>query len=612
MFHLPIPVRIQSRPSPAPPPPRTAIRHRWLPAAAWLACGLLTAAAGRAVLAANESAADPLLADRADLVEEFLSQPLEPVGGYLFAGAEFPAIRWSRPHLVQALWGAPPPELQVRWFNGAGEPVKEPAHTGRYAALVEVRMADGSPFRRGLTLFRFDPAAGAAAWSDLPLRVTPEPRFGLTQQEWDEQRGRLLDFTRQAVVHRLLRQQEGAILVAGLADAAAAEPDKVDAHAADASWTPEQRHQRHHWLIRRQLDAADGHRVLDDPALERPLPETGAGRELVEGDAADAGFRPGLAEALDQHFQQWHEVDQLPFTAVVARRGLVAFHAAYGERDGKPVDLDTVYPLFSISKSVSGIMTALFLDSGLLELDQPLARVLPDLPEPDGHPITVRSCLMHVSGLEGHPAHGGIDNPWLDNVVANAIAVGHVRHQWRYSGTAYDLVGMAMQQRGGMPAPDLFQRHLFGPLGMRGARVTELGSGIHLRAIDLAKLGQLMINGGGYGDQRFFSPATRDLILPQAYVDHFPDLPDVEARSDYGLGIRWAAEAHPRAGEPGVPDDAVIPSARTIGHGALSGSVYRVDLQHGLIVAIGRQESGTDHGRFLRELLALVAEHLDD
>jgi CubicO group peptidase (beta-lactamase class C family) len=311
-----------------------------------------------------------------------------------------------------------------------------------------------------------------------------------------------------------------------------------------------------------------------------------------------------LPQRLQAFCEAWHREAGGACTVVVARNGIVVFHAAFGDHAGQPATHDTAYPLFSLTKTVTGLMLSQFLDQGLLELDAPLGRVLPDLPVEGSNVITLRKCMMHVTGLTGHGNWKGLDNPWLDNVIANGIAT--VRPAYRYSGVAYDLAGMAMALVAGKSVPRLFDEHLFEPLEMRNASITGLGTGADLRAVDLARLGQVILNGGAYGNHTFFSPQTLEQFLPQPYEVLFPGFAPKER--DYGLGIRAASEPHPRAGTDGIAPDAVVLGPRTVGHGAFSGSIFRVDLDTNTIVAAGRFSSGENHGRYLRELLALVAD----
>ncbi len=556
------------------------------------AFGRCSLAAGlTAVLAGTANADDET--EQEELMNAFLELRIVPEsGGFLFAGDDFPRLRWEQPYLVRELWGTFP--LAVRWFDADGHEVEKPEGTGRYGAYIEGQSPDGPTFRRAKTFFRFDPATAAGTGDEIRFDLPDAPLFGMSEAAWETHRETLEDFGKDAIVQALIKDEKAAILVAGIAEWDQAADDPLD--------TPSIRHQDYHLELKRDiLGASDRF-----PPLERPWKRETPAPVLEEGSAEDAGVDDDLPDRLRALCRKWERETGEPFTAVAARRGLVFFHEAFGEHEGQPVDRNTAYPLFSISKSLTGLMAALFVDQGLLEPDAPLGNILPDLPTDPATAVTLRGCLMHVTGLEGQVRWRGLENPWLDNVAANALHT--VRPAHRYSGVAYDLVGMAMQVTSGKTIPRLFQEHLFQPLGMENARISGLGIGAHMRALDLARLGQLMLNGGSYGEHGFFSEATLSQILPVAYEDHFPSL--ASDRRDYGFGIRWAARAHPRAGDGGLPEDATILSPRTVGHGSFSGTVFRVDFDNDLVIAVGRFRPGDDHGAHVDRLFLTIAEGL--
>lgn len=544
---------------------------------------------------AGAHAGDDDGADRAALVAAFQDVQIVPkTGGFLLMPGEFPELQWEQPYLVENLWGEFP--LRVRWFDAQGNDVREAAKPGRYGAYIEGTTRDGMVIRRARTFFCIDPTAAAAMlagpefeWPPLPLPLSDVP-----QAAQEAHHKHLNDFVRLAVLQAMARDDDVAILAASLA-----EWHQGDA-TASLPLTPALRNQRYHLAIKRRvLGVEDAY-----PPLYRPLPRDEPAPTLRCGTPAEAGFQDLLPRRLQAFCEGWHREAGGAFTLVVARNGVVVFHEAFGEYKGQPATRDTAYPLFSLTKTVTGLMLSQFLDQGLLELDAPLGRVLPDLPVEGPNVVTLRKCLMHVTGLQGHGNWKGLDNPWLDNVIANGIDT--VPPAYRYSGVAYDLAGMAMSLVAGKSVPQLFHEHLFEPLAMRNASITGLGAGAELRAVDLARLGQVILNAGAYGKHTFFSPQTLDQFLPQPYEAHYPGFAPKEL--DYGLGIRVASEPHPRAGSEGIAPDAVVIGPRTIGHGAFSGTVFRVDLDTNTIVVAGRFSSGENHGRYVRELLALVAD----
>jgi CubicO group peptidase (beta-lactamase class C family) len=104
----------------------------------------------------------------------------------------------------------------------------------------------------------------------------------------------------------------------------------------------------------------------------------------------------------------------------------------------------------------------------------------------------------------------------------------------------------------------------------------------------MARIGQLLLNGGTYGSTRFFSTVTFEKMLPVELAGLGPGL-----EGETGIGVAWL-------GGNGLSD-------RTIGHEAASGAIFRVDLGHGLVVVSCRNERGTRYEEFASRLLRACA-----
>lgn len=560
----------------------------------------------RCILAAAILSAAPLAAadalpegfpERETLLEWFQDSGVKPEDdNYIRLPGAFPEIVWERPLVVNALWGAVP--ITTRWFNRDLEEVERPEGPGRYDAYIEARPVDGPVIRRGLVIYCLDPDDITPLGQDGGgFSVTLPGVAPGVQDAYDDV---VQGYLNRVVFQGLGKNEEGAMLIAGLS---ALRPSDLPPGPLDA---PHVQHLEQQLALRLAVEGPKD----SFPPLDRPQPDAGA-PELRPGSPEAAGMKPGVVEELDQICQEWlASSGGEPFTAVVARKGVVVFHQAYGEERGDPVTPDTTYPLHSITKSVTGVLLAMFLDQGLLELDAPLGEVLPSLPKSGPHALTIRHCMTHTSGLDGHGTWGGLNNAWLDSVVADGIERLEPGRAVQYNGVSFDLVGRVLEAVTGKSAPRIFHEYLFAPLGAKGARITDMGMGAHLRAIDLARIGQLLLNEGAYGKHRFFSPDTFRKLLPRPYAEMFPELDEDDG--SYGIGIRWASREHPRAGENGISEDALTLSERTIGHGAFSSTVFRVDLDRELVIAIGRMRKGDNLDENLDRFLAGVHAHLDD
>jgi D-alanyl-D-alanine carboxypeptidase len=90
----------------------------------------------------------------------------------------------------------------------------------------------------------------------------------------------------------------------------------------------------------------------------------------------------------------------------VVKDGRLVYNRAFGEEDGphnKPATVDTVYHWWSMTKIPTLFAIMQLVEQGKLELDQPVAQVLPwfeVIPLSSGSPvISIRHLLQHTSGL---------------------------------------------------------------------------------------------------------------------------------------------------------------------------------------------------------------------
>ena len=79
---------------------------------------------------------------------------------------------------------------------------------------------------------------------------------------------------------------------------------------------------------------------------------------------------------------------------------------AFGEWDGKAPDRDSVYEIGSVSKAFTGILLADRVKAGVVRLDDPVQKYLPEgvqLAKQGAQEITLRHLATHTSGLPRLP-----------------------------------------------------------------------------------------------------------------------------------------------------------------------------------------------------------------
>ncbi|MFF7333060.1 serine hydrolase [Streptomyces sp. NPDC008150] len=221
-----------------------------------------------------------------------------------------------------------------------------------------------------------------------------------------------------------------------------------------------------------------------------------------EADPDAAGLDPEALARLDRHFARQVEEGRLPgFLVAVARGGSVVHVTASGRRDvaaGLPVESDTLWRIYSMTKPVTAVAVMMLVEEGSLSLDDPVARYVPAFADPqvyvggsgsdtrtrpaDG-PVLVRHLLTHTAGLtfgfyRAHPVdalyrEAGIESSVLPgaDLAATMDVYGKMPLQfepgtrWNYS-VASNVLGHLVEVVSGQPLDEFYARRIFEPLGM--------------------------------------------------------------------------------------------------------------------------------------------------
>ena len=85
-------------------------------------------------------------------------------------------------------------------------------------------------------------------------------------------------------------------------------------------------------------------------------------------------------------------------------RMFVDVSAGYADPDrSRPVEPDTLFNIWSVSKAVTATLLHIQADRGLIDYDAPIAEYWPEFGQNGKDGITVRHALMHRSGLPQMP-----------------------------------------------------------------------------------------------------------------------------------------------------------------------------------------------------------------
>ena len=168
----------------------------------------------------------------------------------------------------------------------------------------------------------------------------------------------------------------------------------------------------------------------------------------------------------------------------VLRGGAVEYQGCYGLADlewGMPVAPDSVFALASLSKPLTALAVVLARQAGLVELDAPVNRYLPDYPAV-GKQITLRHLLTHTSGVPNYvdlpPFQAGrlrMDHT-PDELIAAFAGLPldfEPGSRYSYTNSGYWLLGFILETVSGTPFARLMHDLVFAPLGMRDARFLD-------------------------------------------------------------------------------------------------------------------------------------------
>lgn len=142
----------------------------------------------------------------------------------------------------------------------------------------------------------------------------------------------------------------------------------------------------------------------------------------------------------------------------------------FGEPEG-----GAAYGIASVSKIFVAMVASQLVAEGKLDLETPLADVLPDFslrrPHPASPPITVRHLLTHTSGLSrdriaGMQSHCVLDDRYLLSHFAEHHQSLPAGYRHAYSNPGIELLGYALEEVSGQAFTDLVADRILRPMAL--------------------------------------------------------------------------------------------------------------------------------------------------
>jgi CubicO group peptidase (beta-lactamase class C family) len=497
--------------------------------------------------------------------EQYGVQLIRPEDGFVLRkGQVLPPLVWEHPDSVEAL--TEDPTIQTRWFDEDLEPSTKAEQPGRYYAYGESKGPGGSVYRRAMTC--------VCVADDFDLSAFAEQTGPNSMLEGG------YPHASKDVVSDWVNTEIGAIRLAGLIDSNGKDEPRM------GQWYMENA-TRHVRLKRKVL----GH---TKPVLHVAARAVGGAPAPVlrSGSRVEAGVTEQQVQVVEAKLDRWYAAAQKPTAIVIARNGVIVLAKSYGEIDDQPATIHTPMLLHSAMKPLMGIQLGMYIDRGLVKLDEPLGNHLAEFDTEADRLLTFRAGHVHATGID-LPWPLAFSRlfyfrPWQETLIS------HRKRQWAPGDRhKYGVVGIILSVRSlellsGRNYWDAMEQEVFEPLGIRDM----LPGGVGFSAENLARIGVLLDNHGKYGEWELFSEETYEQIIPTQLSDYFPEIDEI-----YGIGL----QDHESYLGPG-----------SYGHGGGCGTLLSVHPEKNLVFAMVRNDQGEDYKRHRAELMALLKGWIEE
>lgn len=220
---------------------------------------------------------------------------------------------------------------------------------------------------------------------------------------------------------------------------------------------------------------------------------------LLAGGCDDGGSAALVdPDRIDAVLRGYVERGELPgVSALVYEHGEEAYFGAFGMADrenGTAMQRDTLVRIYSMTKPLTGVTLMTFHEEGRFELDEPLAKYLPEFANPevfvgeaDGEPRfeaaerapTVRDIMRHTAGFADEAGDDWLSRRYreagvLDSgntladfsqALADLPLAYHPGTRWRY-GDSVDVQARLVEVLSGKPFAAVLRERVLDPLGM--------------------------------------------------------------------------------------------------------------------------------------------------
>lgn len=300
---------------------------------------------------------------------------------------------------------------------------------------------------------------------------------------------------------------------------------------------------------------------------------------------------------------------------LVGRNGKIVEPRFFGRQGPEPsaeaIRRDGMFLLASITKPLTYMAGLMLVERGLLGLDDPVTRYIPDFAAHHKEEIRVHHLFTHTSGMpdmldnnaELRAAHAPLED-FVRGAIRDTIPAFKPGEDWSYQSMGTLIVAELVRVISGKKIDEFLRTEMFEPLGLKSIGLGSKGfdrkrlvrvqtpeyqadsdfgwnsrywqefgapwGGGFSTPEDFAVICRLLLNGGTHDGVRLLSPATV-AAMSSNRLDDYPRLPEPIRRCEpWGLG--WALN-HP--GQDDTWSDLL--SNRVFGHTGATGTLCWID-----------------------------------
>ncbi len=182
----------------------------------------------------------------------------------------------------------------------------------------------------------------------------------------------------------------------------------------------------------------------------------------------------GQNQAIDKIFKSYFQSDEPGASLAVVQNGKIIYNKGIGLKEltaKDPIDEYTNYRIGSVSKQFTAMAVMMLKEKGLLKYEDKINKYFPELPNATRN-ITIRNLLNHTSGIVEYDTLCS-DYPYQmdDYQIFNLVKEYDDLYfpsgtEFKYSNTAYILLGLLVEKVGRQDFSDFLQNNIFKPLKM--------------------------------------------------------------------------------------------------------------------------------------------------